>query len=268
MSSKTVSSKSANQSTEKVLSILEVMAEMNGPVRLQDLAKALDFNASTVLRFITTLLHRGYVAQDEHTLEYYLTYKLSRIANQFNVRNNPFEHIHPYLQHLAQEFNETAMVAIEQDMMVVFIDVVHPKENKMYLLARIGNIAPLYCTGIGKLFLMNRTEAELEEYLATHKLQKCTPNTITTRARLIKELEEVRRLGYALDNEECDLGARCIAVPVYDYSGYIKAGISITGPVQRLTDKMIEENLPMLLTISQMVSSYLGYKPAEESSHS
>lgn len=268
MSSKEVSSQNANQSTDKVLSILEVMAEMGGPMRLQDLAEALDFNASTVLRFITTLVRRGYVAQDENTLEYYLTYKLSRIANQFNARNNPFEHVHPYLQHLAQIFNETATVAIEQDMMVVYIDVVHSKENKIYLLQRIGNIAPLYCTGIGKLFLMNRTDTELDEYLATHKLQKFTPNTITTKERLVKELEKVRRLGYALDDEECDLGARCIAAPVYDYSGRVKAGISVTGPIQRLNDEMIKENLPMLLTISHMVSSYLGYKPVEAASHS
>jgi DNA-binding IclR family transcriptional regulator len=265
MSSKSASSKSSNQSTDKVLSILEVMAEKGGPMRLLDLAQALDFQASTVLRFITTLERRGYVAQDENTQEYSLTYKLSRIANQFNARHNPFEHIHSYLKHLSQAFNVTALVAIEEDMMAVCVDAVPSKDRNVFSLACIGNAAPLYCTAVGKLFLMNRTDMELNEYFATHKLLNYAPNTITSKVRLVKELEEVRRVGYAFDNEECDLGMRGISAPVFDFAGCMKAGISINAPVKRLTDEMIKENVPLLMTISQIVSSYLGYKPAESS---
>ena len=266
MSSKEGSSQNSNQSTDKVLSIIEVLAQVAAPMRLQDLAKALNYNTTTVLRFITTLVHRGYVIQDEITSKYSLTYKLSRIMNQFNARNNPFEHIHPYLERIAHTLNETATVAIEQDQMVVYIDVVQAKERKMYLLQHVGSIAPLYCTSAGKLFLTKRSDDELDEYFATGKFQKYTPVTITAKAQLIKEMQKIRELGYAVDNEEYEIGTRSLAVPVYNDSAQIKASISVTGPAQRLSDKVIQENLPMLFTMAYMASTYLGYIPAEKSS--
>jgi DNA-binding IclR family transcriptional regulator len=144
-------------------------------------------------------------------------------------------------------------------MKVVYIDVVEGPDQMIRSMQRIGSVAPLHCTAVGKLFLSEYSPEKFEKFIAAG-LARFTPNTLTSKALLEKELAQLRRRGYAVDNEECEIGARCVSCPVRDHAGKIIAGISVTGPAIRLTDELISEKINRLLKAANELSRLLGYE--------
>ena len=249
-----------NLSSEKLLSLMEAMSRLSEPARLQDLARELKMNSSTVLRFLAALQHRGYAARDIDTGRYYLTFKLcgmaQSISSNMSIRNISL----PFLRSVSRVFEESANLAIEYDMSVMYVEVVNGPSKTLVSTQRIGNIAPMHCTGVGKLLLQNYTATQMEQMIAVKGLPRYTASTIVTPQRLMEEVEEAREKGYAFDNEECEPGVRCIAAPVRDYTGLVVAGISVSGPSTRMTDEHIFSNLPQLLETAEELSHRLGWK--------
>lgn len=249
-----------NKSAVKALDIIEYLAYGNNePMRLQDIATSLSMNASTALRFLTALCECDYVRQDPETLRYNLTFKICSVANMVSSNIRLYDIALPIMKQISSVYRESVCLAIEQNMMVVYIGVVEGPDQIIRTMQRIGNRAPLHCTGVGKLLLLNHTEEEIDRIIAEKGLKTFTPNTISTKEALLKELEEVRRNGFAFDNEECEIGARCIAVPIRDYTGKIIACISVTGTIFKMTDEMIFNNMNYLLSKSRELSNMLGY---------
>ena len=145
-------------------------------------------------------------------------------------------------------------------MELVYIDVVDGPDSMLKILQRIGKRAPLHSTGIGKLLLLNYTGKQLNEFIARKGLQALTPNTLVTKEALIHKLEEIRQLGYALDDEECELGTRCVAAPVRDYTGRIIAGVSISGPISRLSMERISVVAPVVVETADKLSRLMAYQ--------
>lgn len=249
----------SNQSTEKALSILELLAGSFGPMRLRDISDTLDMNTSTALRFLNSLQSCGYVAQEAGTQRYYLTFKICRVASQMQSHTELQPLARPFMQALSQKLNETLCLSVEQDMYMVFVDIIMRQNQRLMNIQQIGNRSPLHSTGIGKLLLLNYSEEQLDGLIARRGLTRYTEHTITTKAALLSELETVRRQGYAMDDEENELGARCMACPIRNYTGAIVAGISITGPTIRLTDDIIRAYLPALSETAGQISQALGY---------
>ena len=251
---------SSNQSSEKLLKLLEFLSTQGEPLRLIDIAKALDMNSSTVLRFLTTLINNDYVAQEPETSKYYLTYKLCALGQQIKGHKQLSTTTAPYLQELARNVGETCCLAINQGNQVVYIDVVESPGQIVKAMQRIGHIAPLHCTGIGKLLLTNYSEEQIDALIAHTGLTRYTDKTITTKEELLKELALVKSRGYAYDNEECELGTRCISFPIYDYSDRVIAGFSVTGPSVRLNDELFEKWIPYMHNLSIKLSHLFGYQ--------
>lgn len=249
-----------NLSSDKLLTLIEVMARQDEPQRLQDLARRLEMPASTVLRFLTALHSRDYVAQDIDTGRYSLTFKLCGLGDSIRANQSLRNIGLPFLRSVAAACDESANLAIEYDMAIMYIEAVQGPSKTLMSLQRIGNIAPMHCTGVGKLMLLGYTPQQMESLLAVKGLPRFTPNTITSQAQLERELQAISRRGYAFDNEECETGVRCVAAPVYDYTGRVVAGISISGPVTRMTDAHIEQKLPLLLDAARGISSRLGWR--------
>lgn len=252
-----------NLSSEKLLSLMEVMSNLSEPARLQDLSKELCMNSSTVLRFLAALQRRGYVARDIDTGRYYLTFKLcgmaQSISSNMSIRNISL----PFLRNVSRIFGESANLSIEYDMAVMYVEVVNGPSKTLVSMQRIGNIAPMHCTGVGKLLLQNYTTSQMEQIIAVKGLPQFTGATITTPQELMAAVEQARICGYAFDNEECEVGARCIAAPVRDYTGKVVAGISVSGPTSRMTDEHIFANLPYLLEAADELSYRLGWNKEE-----
>jgi DNA-binding IclR family transcriptional regulator len=244
-----------NLSTIKVLNLIELLADANKPMRLMDIAKGLSANPSTTLRFLSALVESGYAAQDPETSRYYLTFKICSIANKISSNVNLRDIARPYLSKVSAQFGESTCLALESDMRVVYIDVIEGPDQMIKSMQRIGSIAPLHCTGIGKLFLLNYSDEKLDRYISQKGLTRFTENTMVSKEQLIDELVAVRRRGHAFDNEECEIGARCVAFPVYGRDGRIAAGVSVTGPAGRLTDEFVAENLHFLEEAANNISS-------------
>lgn len=253
-----------NQSVEKAFQIIEEMAKNKGSMRLQDISNKLGLPSSTVLRFLNTLIKYNYVSQDPETLKYSLTMKFCRIGNLVSSQFSLRDVVRPYLLELSEKCGESACLAIEQDMMAVYIDVVEGPEGILKVMQRIGKLAPLHSTGVGKILLLNYDEKELDNLIRSKGLPKITENTITTRDRLLSELDRIRESGYSLDNEECEIGARCIAAPIKDYSGKIIASMSLTGPINRMTSEKIERVKTVIMELSREISKKLAFDENEK----
>lgn len=249
-----------NKTVAKALDVIEYLASVNNePMRLQDIADGLSMNVSTALRYLTALCERGYVQQDPNTLRYNLTFKICSIANKVSANIRLYDIALPIMKQIASTFDESVCLAIEQDMTVVYIGIVEGPDQMLRTMQRIGNRAPMHCTGVGKLLLLNYNEEEIDKMIEQKGLTVFTKNTISTKESLLKELITVRQNGYAYDNEECEIGARCIAVPIRDYTRKIIACISVTGPIFRLTNEKINKNIGYLLKKSRELSNMLGY---------
>ena len=251
---------SSNQSSAKMLDIIEFLAEHNNePMRLKDIAEGLSMSPSTVLRFLSSLMERDYLWQDPNTLQYSLTLKLCTEANKVSANLRLYDLALPIMKQICARFGESVCLAEEQDMEAVYIGVVHTSDQMLQTMQRIGNRAPLHSTGVGKLLLLNYTEPEIDRLIAIKGLPALTANTITTKAGLVERLAQIRRQGYAYDDEECEIGARCIAVPIYNYTGNVVAGLSVTGPISRMTYQKIDEYKDFLVEQGQKLSQLLGY---------
>ncbi|MDR1315586.1 MAG: IclR family transcriptional regulator [Spirochaetales bacterium] len=248
-----------NLSIGKALQIIETMAGHNGSMRLQEVANSVSQPPSTTLRFLNTLMDYGYADQDPTNLHYFLTMKFCHIGNLISRQIKMREVVRPFLEALSRKFGESTCLAISQENYVVYIDVVDGPDHILQTLQRIGKIAPLHSTGVGKCLLLDYTEGEISK-LAAKGLTVLTKNTIKSESELITELSKVRKQGYGEDNEECEIGVRCVATPIRDYSGKVIAAISTSGPTHRMSAeklKLIRAELP---ATAAGISKRMGYE--------
>ncbi|MGD9568445.1 MAG: IclR family transcriptional regulator [Sedimentibacter sp.] len=145
-------------------------------------------------------------------------------------------------------------------MEIVYIYVIDGPDGMLRITQRIGKLAPIHSTGIGKLMLVNYDSRQLNQMIAVKGLKSLMPNTITSKEELLKELEKIKAQGYALDNEECELGARCLSVGIKDFSGKYVAGISISRPTTHMTADYIETIKSIVIDTANNISEKLAYQ--------
>ena len=249
----------ANQSSEKLLSLIEVLSVQDGPIRLSDLAALLNMNASTVSRFLTTLQNRGYVTMDSDTGKYSMTYKICQLANNLTSRMDLRNICRPYLHKVSKLFDCTTNLITRYGYSVIYLEVVPGPQQFLVPLQRIGKVAPLYCTGAGKIFLQEFSDQEMEDYASDVNFERFTEHTLCSIEELKRAVAVAAENGYAIDNEECEIGTRCLAVPIYDYTGHVHAAISINAPASKLTDDYILQNADILKNIANEISHCIGY---------
>lgn len=249
----------SNQSTEKALIVLEYLVSQPEAVKLLDLSKALGMNTSTVSRFVSALQHCGYVEQDPSTAKYFATMKICELANRMTSRLSIAAVAHPYVQQVSDFFSETACFVVEKKQAICYIDIVVGSSKTLMNIQQVGSSAPLHSTASGKMFLSCYTEEEVNRYIASKGLVAYTPNTIHTRERLLEELEQIRRRGYSIDDNENEEGIRCLAYPIYDYTRKVAGCLSITGPSVRLPTALLEEKHTYLAEVADTLSKRLGY---------
>jgi len=249
-----------NQSLRKALLILEEMTKIESPFRLQDLSSRLSMSPSTVSRFLNTFIDFGYIKKEAATASYYMTMKLAGLGAHTRA-NFPFQQmLTKYVREISKHFNETASLCVENDMQMVYIATEESQRHILKNLKRIGHVAPIHATGVGKCHLLNYSEARLNELVEKKGLSRLTDHTIVTLEDLRKEVERVKEQGYALDNEECEVGVRCVAVPVRDYTGTVVAGISVSVPITRLDEHRTEEIISYMLDVQTRASAEMGWE--------
>lgn len=248
-----------NQSVEKVFRILEAMAEYREPVQLRRLAELTGCPPSTAIRFLRTLMKLGYVRQDPESQKYFLTFRLCRMAGQIRDASPLNRIARPVMEALARRCGESVCLAVERENRAVYVEVVDGPDHLIRSLQRIGSSSPLHCTGVGKLLLLNRSQEELNLFFREEPLTRFTKNTLTKPESVLRALEQAREKGCTFDNEECEIGARCVAFPVRDFTGKIVAGLSVTGTVFHISDEFVEKNAPDIKAAADEISGILGY---------
>lgn len=248
----------SNQSTEKALAVLEFLASQPKPLKLLEIAKMMDMNASTVSRYLSALQSCGYVCQDQVNARYYASTKICELANKLLSRFQLVPFAHSYVQKVSEYFGETSCLSVERNYAALYIDIVVNSSSTLMNIQRVGNSAPLYCTASGKLFLSRYSEQELDNYIAKKPLTKFTDTTITTKQALIQELDRIRSRGYSYDNGENESGLTCVAYPIFSHYNDIIACISVTGPSTRFTVEVIEEKRPFLAEVVSDLSKNLA----------
>jgi DNA-binding IclR family transcriptional regulator len=249
-----------NHSVERVLRVMEFMAGQRGALRLHDIAVAAELPASTTLRFVNTLMEQGYAVQDRASLRYSLTFKLCRLAEQVRSGHQLRDIVRGELESLVKTCGESACLAVEDAREVVYIDVVEGPDSMLRTLQRIGKKAPLHSTGVGKSLLLNYDDEALRQLKDEVGFTPLTTHTITDLEGLRRAIDLVRQEGIAMDDEECELGVRCVAAPVRDYTGRVVCSISVSGPASRMQAGTLARTGQAVKAAARALSVRLGFE--------
>lgn len=252
----------ANLSSDKLLKIIEYMSANHLPMRLKDISEHLEISQPTVVRYLRTLCEQGYVYHDDYTGYYSMTWKICRLGDSLHSNLVLRSMAGTLLAEFANRYNVGVLLAVERDGVLTYLDMVGAPHGSVDTMLRIGKDAPMHSTGSGKVLLSAMTVNRVEQLLDRNGLARLTGKTITDKDALFAELECVRKQGFALDNEECEMGHRCVSVPLYDYTGTVAAAISAFDSTELLTDEHIENSvLPGLRELAEKLSFRMGYSP-------
>jgi DNA-binding IclR family transcriptional regulator len=240
------------QSLARGLKIMEIMADVEHGIGVTELADHLGVNKGTASRMVQTLAKYGYVEKAPDKRRYQLgpmVVKLSRsVINRMPLR----ETAKPYLRRLVELTGECAHLAIYAQGQALYIDQVESSAT-LRVNADVGHMAPLHCTALGKALLA------FGKIPLPDSLEKRTPNTIVTHKAMTDELEQIRRLGYAVDDEEYDQGVRCIAAPIFDFREKVVGAVGISGPAARVSLEKIDRLSRQVLQSAGQLSERLKF---------
>ncbi len=247
------------QTVSNALKILEILS--NTPKSgVSELARILCCQKGTVFRLLNTLKKEGYITQDEESEKYSLTLKLFKIGSN-TVNNLDFNKTSlPVITRLSKLSSETIhLCTLENGQLVYLQKIESTYALKVAMMSQIGHSTPLYCTGVGKVLLAYQNVEKIQQYLRDTKFEKFTEYTIVDPQDLTIELEKVRSSGIAYDNEEHELGVRCVAAPIFNQTGNTIAALSISGPTVRMVDEKLKLMRELVKNAASEISSKIGY---------
>lgn len=245
------------QSIERALDIIEAVAVEQEGLGLTEIADRVELHKSTVYRIIATLVKRGYLDKN-HDGEYKVGLKLIEAVSCYINSLELQTEARPYVAQITAHLGLTSHLGVLDGDKVVYIEKMDVVSTvKMY--SQIGLRMHAYCSSLGKCLLANYSKEQLNAIMADCGFIKFTPNTISGIDKLHQEIAKVRQQGWAMDNEEYEIGHRCIGAPIYDYRGDIIAAISASGDKHLLTEDRIEEVAEYVKRTALEISKGMGY---------
>src|SRR4051795_2379608 len=229
------------QSVDRALQIIETLAEDDDGYRLSDLAVRTGLSTSTAHRLLTTLEKRRFVQFDSTCSKWHVGSQSFAVGATFTRRRNFVAQAIPYLRKLRDQTRETANLAVVDDESLMVLVRLESREITRAL-TKVGGRVAMVASGIGKAVLATYSDDDVSAIIHHHGMPRLTEKSIVRPGDLFKELERVRRQGFAVDDEEACMGLRCIAAVIYNDCAEPLAAISVSGMTSRLTD----ERLPML----------------------
>ena len=254
--------KTAIQVIERMMNLLDALAIRTGAVSLKDLSTSTGLHPSTAHRILNDMVVGRFVDRGEQPGTYRLGMRLLELGNLVKARLSVREAAIEAMRDLHQRTGQTVNLSLRQGDEIIYVERAYSERSGMQVVRAIGGRAPLHLTSSGKLFLAADDPRLVRAYATRTGLAGHTRNSITDLAKLERELSLVRARGYARDNEELEMGVRCIAASVRDDSGRIVAGLSLSAPAERMNDEWASD----LLAAAQQISLQLGHVPGAESS--
>lgn len=245
-------------SVASALQMLKVFSAEEAEIGISSLAKRLGLAKSTVHRLAVTLASEGFLEQNPENGRYRLGLSLFSLGALVRKRMDVSNEARPLLGQLRDKTQEAVRLAILSNTQVMFLYNLESSQA-IGIMTYIGSLKPAFCTAEGRVLLAYAPPAALAA-VVREKLVPRTPKTPTDAAELGRALEEVRQQGYAVDDEESEVGVRGLAAPVRDLSGKVIAAVGLAGPVQRLTKKDLRSLAPEVVGTADAVSVRLGYR--------
>ncbi len=245
--------RTAIQVIERMVSLLDALAEQPDSVSLKDLSARTGLHPSTAHRILNDLVTARFVDRGEPGA-YQLGMRLLELGNLVKARLNVRDAAMGPMRELHRATGQPVNLSIRQGDEIVYVERAVSERSGMQVVRAVGGRAPLHLTSVGKLFLAVDDPKNVRAYATRTGLAGHTRNSITELARLERELALVRARGYARDNEELELGVRCVAAGIYDDQGKLIAGLSISAPADRLDEGWVAK----LQATAQQISTSLG----------
>lgn len=245
-------------SVDRALDVLILLYKNGEAMGVSEIGRELDLGKSTVHRTLATLENKGFAYQDKENGKYWLGLKIYAMGLLIGEKLYLTDIVKPYAKKLFDEFNEVVNVSIlDKDLIKGYKSVVILKETKnknvLSVNPNVGSSSDAHVSSVGKCLLAFSDEIDIEKDLNV-SFEKYTENSISNYQDLLEELKEVREKGYAVDNEEREIGLYCIGAPILDKKGNAIAAISISGPTARMKNYNLDEKIKSLVEVAEEIS--------------
>ncbi len=242
------------QVLERTFALLDMLASQPEPVSLKEISERTGLHPSTAHRILNDLTI-GRLVDRPQAGSYRLGMRLLELGNLVKARLDVRDAALAPMRELHRLTHQPVNLSVRQGDEIVYIERTYSERSGMQVVRAVGGRAPLHLTSVGKLFLAHDDPQRVRAYATRTGLAGHTRNSITDILRLERELAAVRAQGSARDDEELELGVRCMAAGIYDDQGKLVAGLSISAPADRLDDAW----LPKLKQTAQQISAALGF---------
>jgi DNA-binding IclR family transcriptional regulator len=243
------------QVIERMFALIDVLASREEAVTLKEISEKTGLHPSTAHRILNDLTMGRYVDRP-HPGSYRLGMRLLELGNAVKRRLNVRDVALIPMRELHKLIRQAVNLSIRQEDEIVYIERAYSERSGMQVIRAIGGRAPLHLTSVGKLFLASDEPAKIRAYTLRTGLQGHTHNSIITMDALERELAKIRQYGASHDNEELELGVRCVAAGIYDDQNKLVAGLSISAPSNQLDEGWLGK----LQQTARQISQALGHK--------
>ena len=252
-----MTSRTAIQVLDRMMSLLDALADNDEAQSLKRLSELTELHPSTAHRILNDMVACRLVERADSGT-YRLGLKLLELGNLVKARLSVRDAAQLPMRALHKLTGQTVNLSVRQGDEIVYIDRAYSERSGMQVVRAIGGRAPLHLTSVGKLFLADDDSAKLKSYVSKTGLNGHTQNSINDLAQLEKELDLVKNVGHARDDEELELGVSCMAAAILDDTGKLVAGLSLSAPTERMQDEWLKS----LKDTAMQISKSLGYKPS------
>ena len=253
------------QSLGRAFSILEEVARHREGIGLAELSKLVGLHNSTTFHLAKTLVTLGYMRQERDSKRYRVGRPLFPLAASALDEIEMVNLATPVLEDLSRETGESGHFAVRMGDSVVVIARTSGS-GAFQLTDRVGVVRPAHCTALGKIILASLRPDQLKRFLERVELKPSTGKSITDPAELLREITEIRRSAIAIDDGEYNAEVRCIAVPVYNFTGDVIGALGISGPIWRMSDQVLKSRAKLVQTAAHRLSAEFGARDTAKTS--
>ena len=244
---------------DRAAQILDSFGFDHQELSVSEIGAKTGLHRSTAHRILMALEYNDLIKQNLDTGKYHLGIKLFKLGHQAVSQLNLREICRPFLTRIMNETKETVHLAVLDVDQVLYLDKVEGP-HALRMPSRVGRHIPTYCTSLGKAMLSCLDDHEVKNIFRDRILRPYTANTVKTLDRLLTDLRVIRRRGYSVDNEEIEIGLRCVGAPIRDYTGAMVGAISTAAPSARLSAQKIPGVGKFVMAVAAEISEQLGYE--------
>jgi IclR family transcriptional regulator, KDG regulon repressor len=253
------------QSLGRAFSILEEVARHREGIGLAELSKLVGLHNSTTFHLAKTMVSLGYLRQERDSKRYRVGRPLFALASSALDEIEMVNLATPILEDLSRESGESGHFAVRMGDSVIVIARTSGA-GAFQLTDRVGVVRPAHCTALGKIILASLRPDQLKRFLERVELKPTTKKSVTEPSALLREIAEIRRSAIAFDDGEFNPEVRCVAVPVYNFTGEVVGALGISGPIWRMTDQVLQSRAKLVQAAAYRLSNEFGARGVAKSS--